>query len=146
MIAITAALVGHNVSGWVSLGMVIAAQELIAENVPGLQGAMRHALVRSGAPVLAAQILQLDPLAHEARLDRTRFAFDHGLGYAPHWLGNDDNPSICVNINFLPPESEPGNIFRANCHPRQRGLTPPPPFRFARSAYRRSRSGSRRSS
>lgn len=80
---------------------------------------------------------------------------------APHWIRNGDNVSISLNINFLPPDSERGNIYRANYHLRQLGLTPTPPFHspirdavkrplgglslFARSAYRRVRTKLRRS-
>ncbi len=81
--------------------------------------------------------------------------------HAPHWIRNGDNVSISVNINFLPPDSERGHIYRANYHLRQLGLTPTPPFRspirdavkrplgglsfVARNAYRQARTKLRRS-
>jgi hypothetical protein len=48
---------------------------------------------------------------------------------APHWIQNGDNVSISVNINFICPETERGNIYRANYLLRRLGLNPTPPFR-----------------
>ena len=48
---------------------------------------------------------------------------------APHWIRNGDNVSVSVNINFIAPETERGNIYRANYLLRQLGLNPTPPFR-----------------
>jgi hypothetical protein len=66
-----------------------------------------------------------------------------------------------LNINFLPPDSERGDIYRVNYYLRQLGATPTPPFRsplrdavkrpiggfshIARNAYRQMQTNLRRS-
>lgn len=45
----------------------------------------------------------------------------------PHWLENDDNVSISVNINIQLPDSKLANIYRANYFLRKMGLKPNPP-------------------
>lgn len=45
----------------------------------------------------------------------------------PHWLENDDNVSISVNINVQFAESKLANVYRANHFLRRLGLNPRPP-------------------
>jgi hypothetical protein len=46
----------------------------------------------------------------------------------PHWVKNDDNVSVSVNINVQFPDSMRANIYRANYHLRRMGFRPAPPF------------------
>ena len=45
----------------------------------------------------------------------------------PHWLQNDDNISISLNINFHFLDSKRANLYRSNYHLRRLGLNPSRP-------------------
>jgi hypothetical protein len=48
---------------------------------------------------------------------------------APHWVKNDDNVSISLNVNFQFRDGALANVYRANHYLRSLGLEPTPPGR-----------------
>ena len=64
-------------------------------------------------------------LEHRARV----FSLNPGSGVhipvnAPHWIENENNVSISLNVNFQFNESELGDLYRANYFLRRFGLSP----------------------